>query len=108
MKKETPFIWNEGCQNAFDKIKEYLFNPLVLGAPIEGRPLIFYITALDDSLGALLAQTNDEDKEQPLYYLSRRLVVVEHRYAPMEKMCLTLVFVVKKLRHYLTLTCSNS
>ena len=68
---------------------------------MKGKPLILYITALDDSLGALLAQINDEGKEQPLYYLSRRLVGAEHRYAPMEKTCLALVFAVKKLRHYL-------
>ena len=56
---------------------------------------------MDASLEALLIQINEEGKEQPLYYLNRMLVGLEHRYSPMEKMCLALVFALKKLRHYL-------
>ena len=63
MKKGTSFVWDEGCQNVFDKIKEYLLNPLVLGALIKGKPLILYIAALDDSLGALFTLPNKEGKE---------------------------------------------
>ncbi|RDX99192.1 hypothetical protein CR513_17775, partial [Mucuna pruriens] len=39
------------CQEAFDKIKRYLKNPplLVLVAP--GRPLILYLTLLEESMG---------------------------------------------------------
>lgn len=36
-----------------------------------------------------------------LYYLSRMLQGVEHRYTPVEKECLALMFAVQKLRHYL-------
>lgn len=36
-----------------------------------------------------------------LYYLSRVLVGAEHAYSPIEKHCLTLVFAIKKLRHYM-------
>ena len=76
-------MWDEECQKAFDQLKEYLLNPLVLGAPIKGRPLILYTAAIDASLGALLVQINEDGKEQPLYYLSRMLVGPEHRYSPM-------------------------
>jgi hypothetical protein len=78
-----------------------LLNPPILQAPIKGRPLILYTTALDTSLGALLAQLNDEGKEQPLYYLSRRLIGSEFNYSPIEKMCLSLIFAVTKLRPYM-------
>ncbi|GKV35504.1 hypothetical protein SLEP1_g43762 [Rubroshorea leprosula] len=56
MKKDAPFVWDKACQNAFDSIKEYLLHPLVLVAPILGRPLILYIATQEYSLGALLAQ----------------------------------------------------
>ena len=101
MKKDVPFVWDQACQNSFDSFKKYLLNPLVLMAPIKGKPLILYIAALDHSLGALLAQNNDEGKENALYYLSRTLVGAEHNYTPIEKICLALVFAVKKLRHYM-------
>ena len=51
-KKGAPFIWDEECQNALNKIKEYLLNLPVLGAPIKGKPLILYIVAMAASLGA--------------------------------------------------------
>ncbi|PKU79365.1 putative mitochondrial protein [Dendrobium catenatum] len=66
-KNDAKFIWDEKCQSALENIKQYLTNPLVLAAPILGRPLIFYTAALDESLGALLAQVNDEGKENTLY-----------------------------------------
>ena len=70
-------------------------------APIKGKPLILYIVALELSLGAMLAQNNEEGKENAFYYLSRTLVGVEQIYTLIEKVCLALVFAVQKLRHYL-------
>ncbi|KAK3034462.1 hypothetical protein RJ639_033318 [Escallonia herrerae] len=47
--------------------------------------MIMYTAAMDTSLGALLAQHNDQRKENALYYLSRTLVGAELRYMTMEK-----------------------
>ena len=66
-------------------------------APIIGKSLILYVVALERSLGALLAQNNEEGKENALYYLSRTLVGAKHNYSPLEKVCLALIFVVQKL-----------
>jgi len=40
---------------------------------------------MDHSLGALLAQNNDQGHEQAIYYLSRTMIRAEHRYNPIEK-----------------------
>jgi len=56
---------------------------------------------MDHSLGALLAQKNDEGHEHAIYYLSRTLIGAESRYNPIEKECLALVFAIQKTRHYL-------
>jgi hypothetical protein len=56
---------------------------------------------MDHSLGALLAQNNDQGHEYAINYLSRTMIGAEHRYNPMEKDCLALVFAVQKMRHYL-------
>ncbi|XP_050935167.1 uncharacterized protein LOC127143912 [Cucumis melo] len=66
MRKDAVFDWDQLCQNAFDSIKKYLFNPPVLSAPAAGKPLILYIVAQETSLGALLAQENDKVKGQAL------------------------------------------
>jgi hypothetical protein len=101
MKKGVPFQWDQACQNAFDDIKKYLTNPPVLSAPVKGRPLILYTAAMPTSLGALLAQTNDDRKEVSLYYLSRTLLGAECNYPDIEKICLAHVFAAQKLRHYM-------
>jgi hypothetical protein len=95
------FHWDEQCQNALDNLKRYLLNTPVLAAPVKGCPLILYIATQSASVGALLAQHNDEGKEVACYYLSRTLVGAENNYSPIEKLCLALVFSLKKLRHYM-------
>ena len=56
---------------------------------------------MDHSLGAFLAQKNDEGHEQAICYLSRTLIEAESRYNLIEKECLAIVFAVQKTRHYL-------
>ncbi|KAL0367223.1 UNVERIFIED_CONTAM: hypothetical protein Sradi_3612400 [Sesamum radiatum] len=88
MKKGVPFKWDEACHNAFRSIKSYLMKPPVLVAPMPGRPLILYIAAQECSIGALLAQENDEGNESAMYYLSRRMTPNELKYSSIEKICL--------------------
>ncbi|KAG9450539.1 hypothetical protein H6P81_010504 [Aristolochia fimbriata] len=94
LKKEMPFEWDESCQNAFNNIKAYLTKPPVLVAPIVGRPLLLYIAAQEGSVGALLTQCDDNNKERSLYYLSRTLVGAELNYTSIEKTCLALAFAI--------------
>jgi len=62
MRKGAPFECDESCRAAFEKIKNYLFNPPVLGAPIHGKPLILYTIAQERSLGVMYAKKNKEGK----------------------------------------------
>ncbi|XP_070054025.1 uncharacterized protein [Nicotiana tomentosiformis] len=100
MKKGVPFEWDQACKNAFESIKSYLMKPLVLAAPIPEKPLILYISAQERSVGAFLAQGNNEDKENALYYLSRMMTPNALKYSLIEKLCLALVFSIQKLKHY--------
>ncbi|KAG9458357.1 hypothetical protein H6P81_002865 [Aristolochia fimbriata] len=107
MKKDTPFEWDESCRRAFQNIKDYLMKPPVLMAPTSGKPLLLYIAAQEKSLGALLAQNDDQGKERPLYFLSRTMVGAELNYSPIEKTCLALIFAIQKLRQYLVAHSTN-
>jgi len=49
----------------------------------------------------MLAQKNENNKEQAIYHLIQNLVDYEIRYVYMEKLCLEIVFVTKKLRYYM-------
>jgi len=94
MKKGVSFLWDNACQEAFEEIKKYLTHPTVLVAPVLEKPLLLYVRAMYHSLGALLAQNNDQNHEQAIYYLSRTMIGEEHRYNPIEKKCLALVFAI--------------
>lgn len=51
--------------------------------------------------GSLLAQHNDQGHELVIYYMTRSMIKTEHRYNPVKKECLTLVFADPKKQHYL-------
>ena len=56
LKKDQVVRWNNECQAAFERIKEYLQDPPILMPPVEGRPLILYLTVLDNSMGCVVPQ----------------------------------------------------
>ncbi|KAL0311676.1 UNVERIFIED_CONTAM: hypothetical protein Scaly_2918200 [Sesamum calycinum] len=100
MKKDILFQWDKSCDKAFKSIKSYLMKPLVLVALVPRRHLILYVAAQERSVEILLAQKNDEGKENALYSLSRTMMPNELKYSPIEKLCLALIFSVQKLKHY--------
>jgi len=73
----------------------------MLGAPIFDKSLILYIVVQECSLRALCTQENSEGKEKTLYHLSHILIGTELSYLPTMKTTLSLMFTMKKLRHYL-------
>jgi hypothetical protein len=100
LKLEEEFTWGAKQQEAFEKIKEYLVSPLVLRAPKAGNPFKMYITAQELVIGAVLLQEED-GKESPVAYVSRRLLDAETRCVSMEKLCLSLYYACSKFRHYI-------
>ena len=55
LKKDRGCVWMDDCQRAFESIKEYLLEPPILLLPVEGRPLIMYLTVLDKSMGCIVS-----------------------------------------------------
>jgi len=71
--KNQSIRWNEDCQEAFGRIKQCLMNPPVLMPPVPRRPLILYMTILDESMGCMLGQHDEFGKrEHAVYYLSKK------------------------------------
>ncbi|RDX73065.1 Retrovirus-related Pol polyprotein from transposon 17.6, partial [Mucuna pruriens] len=93
--------WNKECQEAFEKIKQYLESPLILVPAIPDKPLILYLTVLKESMGGILGQLGDSRKEQAIYYLSKKFTECEQRYPALERTCCALVWATKRLRQYM-------
>ena len=94
--------WDDNCQQAFQKIKDYLLKPPILVPPTPGRPLILYLTILQGLVGAVLGQLDDSGKkERAIYYLSKKFNDNEARCSLIERTGCGLVWTAKRLRQYM-------
>src|SRR5262249_27090368 len=91
LKGGVKFEWNENCHKAFEELKTYLASPPILSPPTLGKPLLLYVSVIDDSIGAVLAQHDENGKERAVYYLSKLFNEAEKKYTAMEKTCASVV-----------------
>lgn len=102
LRKDQGCVWTDDCQKAFDNIKEYLLEPPILSPLVEGRPLIMYLTVVEESMGCVLGQQDETGrKEYAIYYLSKKFTDCESRYSMLEKNCCALAWSAKCLRQYM-------
>ncbi|XP_052728311.1 uncharacterized protein LOC108320289 [Vigna angularis] len=102
LRKNQVMVWNEDCQAAFEKIKQYLQDPPVLRPPEPGRPLILYLTVLERSMGCVLGQHDEAGKrEHAIYYLSKKFTDCEQRYSSLERTCCALAWAAHRLRQHM-------
>ena len=85
LRKSQPTVWDDQCQRAFERIREYLLSPPTLAPPTPGRPLLLYLFVSDVALGCMLAQFDDSGKERAIYYLSKTMLDYETRYVVIER-----------------------
>ena len=78
------------CEEAFQKLKEYLGKALILSKPQQGEALIVYLAATESAVSAALIRS-DEETQKPVYYVSKALTDVETRYLELDKVALALV-----------------
>lgn len=102
LRKDQAVKWNENCQRAFERIKQYLQELPILIPPVPGRPLIMYLTVLEDFMGCMLGQHDETGrKEHAIYYLSKKFIDCKSRYSLLEKTCCALAWAAKRLRQYM-------
>ena len=77
LKKDTPFIWDDFTQRAFDNIKHALTHAPVLQPPNYAKDYSLYVVASLSTIGMVLIQTNQHDQEHVIYYVSKILLESE-------------------------------
>ena len=86
-----PHEWNDEWQKDFELIKEYLLHPPILVPPMHEKPLLLYLSILEDAVRSMLAQEDNDKNERVIYYLSKMFHDYETRYTPIEKSCFAFV-----------------
>lgn len=102
LRRDQVIEWSDDCQETFDKVKEDLQEPPILMPPIQGEHLIMYLTILNESIGCVLGQQDETgQKENDIYYMSKKFNDYETRYSLPEKTCCTLAWAARRLRQFM-------
>ncbi|KAJ1698478.1 hypothetical protein LUZ63_006990 [Rhynchospora breviuscula] len=99
IRKNKKFQWTTECQQAFEKIKEYLATPSIISRPVSGEVLYLYVAASDIAVSGVLIRV-EEGKQKPVYFVSRVLRDAEIRYPPVEKAAFAVMIASRKLKPY--------
>ncbi|XP_075096167.1 uncharacterized protein LOC142174278 [Nicotiana tabacum] len=94
--KDAKFVWDDKCQESFEKLKSLLTRALILSLPAEGKDYVVYSDASHRGLGCVLMQEG-----KVIAYSSRNLKSYELNYPTHDLELAAIVFALKIWRHYL-------
>ena len=92
--------WDKECDRAFTHIKQYLAEPPILASPEAGETLFIYLAVLDTTVSAALFKESEDEKQRPVFFVSKSLADAETPYSHLEQAVLTLRTTAKKLHPY--------
>ena len=104
LRKDAKFQWTNACQDAFEKLKEYLTTPPLLAYPRSDREYQISCDASNECIGFILEQKDDDGKTRPVAYGGRALRGSELAWTITEKECLAVVEAIKVYHPYLANT----
>src|SRR6266498_3578206 len=99
--KETPYIWEEQQQQAFERLKQVISTVPVLVHPDFNRPFILYTDASKEGLRVILAQEGQNKRIHPVTFISYKNNRYERNYPITDLEGLAVFWAVKKLKRYL-------
>ena len=90
LNKWKGFEWTKECTLAFQQLKNYLFQPLIMSSPKADEVLFAYIAVAPHAVSLVLIRM-DNGIQGPVYYISKALQEAELCYLPLEKAILAVV-----------------
>ena len=95
------FKWTKEAQSSFEATKEAFNRPLKLARPIPQARYILQTDASSRGMGVLLYQEPNPGQKNIIAYSSAKFNNAESRYHCNEQECLSVIYGIKKFRHYL-------
>jgi hypothetical protein len=99
-RKEVDFVWDLGCQSAFEALKGALVAAPVLTRPDFKKPFCLDVDWSLKGVGAILSQREGR-MERVIAYASKGLMTVHKKFHPMEGECYVLIWGIMHFRQYL-------
>ena len=76
-KKDTPWNWNNSCQNAFNRLKNCFLTKPILHLPDTSKPFAITTDASKYASGGVLLQADSNGEWHPCSYLSQSFGAAE-------------------------------
>ena len=93
------FQWNDECEEALAKLKEYLMKPPLLRPSMMGEKLFLYLAVSNTAVSSALIK-EERNVQKPVYYTSPTFQGAEASCPRMEKIAFTLLVTSRKLHPY--------
>ena len=96
LRKSKEFEWTPTYKQVLQDLKKYLTSPSLLSKPKDGEQLFIYLAVSKGTISTVLIREED-NRQFPVYYVSKSLLDVETCYTQLEKLALALVTAACKL-----------
>ena len=101
LQKSVPFVFNDECKAAFEKLKRALLTAHVVIPPNWSQPFEVICETDDDAVSAVLGQ-REGNKFNIIYYASHTLTEAQRNYAKNDRELYAVIFACEKFRPYIT------
>lgn len=98
-RKNTPFVWTETCNEAFQYLKEQLLSPRILQYPDFSKEFFITTDASKNACGAVLSQEKD-GIQLPISYASRTFTKGESNKSTIEQELTAIHWAIQYFRPY--------
>jgi hypothetical protein len=101
LKQDHSFSWTYDVENAFLRIKKAISYALVLEKPDFEKDFIIYTNSTEEAIFAIVLQSDDQNNEKPVAYMSHSLLDDKIKYSYIEKHVFSLVKAIEKFLHFI-------
>ncbi|KAG2874219.1 hypothetical protein PC114_g25395 [Phytophthora cactorum] len=98
LKKDAPWCWDVGHDEAVQTVKESLLRAPILALPDPDRPFSVVCDDSDFAIGCALLLADDEGRERVIAFESRQLKAAEMNYPVHDKELLAMKYALVKFR----------
>ena len=102
LKKNTPFVWSQQCQDALDYLKEIFCNKPILQFPNPNKDYILYTDASNNVYSSVLCQSQCDDKDiRPVTYFSGTFTAQNKSWSATKKEAYVVLKSIQRFNYYL-------